>query len=178
MPGGVAGGCDDALDKDSPEQLSMRTLAQQLGLRASSLYHHYPDRASLEAAIASHAATQLHQAMLDAASQAESETGLAEAATAYVTFAREHPHLYAVLHAPRPPALGTAGTGKDLWNFVLSLVARVTGNADDTSSAVALWSFLHGYASLERSGLFGLSGPQGALEQGLRALLTGMKKAP
>ena len=57
---------------------------------------------------------------------------------------------------------------------MLARVREVTSREDDTAAAVAFWSFLHGFVSLERSGLFGLSGAQGGLEVGLEALLIGL----
>jgi hypothetical protein len=62
------------------------------------------------------------------------------------------------------------GAPKALWNAILAHVGAIT-NRDATPEAVALWSFLHGYATLERNGAFGASGPKGALEIGLEALI-------
>lgn len=147
------------------------------GVRASSLYRHFPDRAALEAALADGAAGQLHAALRDASAGATGRDALFRAGDAYLAFARAHPELYALIHAPRPPTKAGAGPGKDLWNFVLSLVAGVTGEPDDTAGAVALWAFLHGFVALERSGLMGLSGPRGGFQRGLRALAA-QKNAP
>ena len=163
----------ELLEGGDPEALSMRTLAAALEVRPSSLYGHFADRAALEVAIADGAAGRLRSAMLAAAHRQDPPGALRGAAHAYLGFARTHPLLYGLLLAPRPPAPATPGPAKDLWNFVLTLVGDITGIADDTSAAVALWAFLHGFVLLERSGQFGLSGPLGGFETGLNALLEG-----
>ena len=162
------------LEGDGPAGLSMRPLAQRLGLRASSLYRHYPDRAALEAALADDTAGQLEATMRDASAGQTGADALKSAAHAYLAFARAHPELYALIHAPRAPYTAQPGAGKDLWNLVLALVAGVTGERDDTAGAVALWSFLHGFVSLERGGAFGASGPRAGFERGLAALAAGL----
>ena len=43
----------DALETEGPDGLSMRRVAERLGIRAPSLYKHFPDKKALEAAIIS-----------------------------------------------------------------------------------------------------------------------------
>lgn len=164
----------ERLEHDGRAAFSIRTLADALGVRASSLYRHYPDRVALEAALADEAARALHAAMRHASAGQRNGAALTAASRAYLAFARERAELYGLLHAPRPPGRAEPGAGKDLWNFLLQLVGGVTGRDDDTGGAVALWAYLHGFASLERSGLFGLSGPRGGFERGLDALTRGL----
>ena len=156
------------------DALSMRALAEALGVRASSLYRHFPDRAALIAALEDRAAAALHGALRAASEEQPPAEALERAGHAYLAYAREQPHFYGLLLAPRPPALAGPGAGKDLWNLVLALVGAVTGHADDTAAAVAFWAYLHGFAGLEASGGFGLSGPRGGFERGLEALTRGL----
>jgi hypothetical protein len=44
--------------------------------------------------------------------------------------------------------------GKAVWNLLIEAASGVSGHPDDTA-AVAIWSFLHGYVTLEHSGAFG-----------------------
>lgn len=172
-PDAIVRRATELLERGDPAALSMRSLAAELGVRASSLYGHFPDRAALEAAIADGAASRLRATLLAAAHGLEPQAALRAACHGYLSFAHSHPALYDLLLAPRPPAAATPGAGKDLWNAVLGLVSDVTGILDDTSASVALWAYLHGYLALERSGQFGLSGPQGGFETGLNALIEG-----
>ncbi|WP_180970151.1 TetR/AcrR family transcriptional regulator [Deinococcus planocerae] len=163
----------DLLEGGGEEALNMRSLAERLGVRPSSLYRHYPDRAALVAALEDRAALALDGALREASRDRPPGEALRAAAHAYLGYSRAHPHLYGLLLAPRPPAPAGPGPGKDLWNVVLHLVGAVTGDPDDTAAAVAYWAFLHGYVQLERSGQFGASGPRGGFERGLDALVRG-----
>ena len=55
------------LEEEGPEALTMRRLAERVGIRAPSLYKHLPDKAALEAAIIAtgfeEAATAFEQAV-------------------------------------------------------------------------------------------------------------------
>ena len=164
------------LEQDA-EALSMRSLATALGVRASSLYRHYADKEALEAAVAAYSADLLRNSLEKARRGRRADEALQSAAHAYLDFARTHPALYDLLLAPRPLAEAEPGPFKDLWNLFLSLVGAVTHDPDDTDSAVALWSFLHGFVVLERTGLFGSSGPKGGFEVGLAALVAGLETA-
>jgi AcrR family transcriptional regulator len=163
------------LESDGREALSMRKLAEALDLKAPSLYRHYADRNALEQAIAARAATQLHNALEQAIRPLRSASKvLHQSARTYCEFAKMHPELYDLMMTNFTPA--SVQESKNLWNFVLEVIGRITGNPDDTSAAVALWSFLHGFVTLERNGLFGLSGPQQALEVGIDALIAGLPR--
>ena len=157
------------------EDLSMRSLAKALDLRASSLYRHYQDRDALEEAVAVHSADLLQENLERAREGRMANEALRSAAHAYLAFARSHPALYDLLMVPRSLGLSQIGSFKDLWNVFLALVGSMTHNPDDTASAVALWSFLHGFVVLERTGLFGVSGPKGGFEVGLEAFVRGLE---
>ena len=164
------------LETDGREALSMRKLAEALDLKAPSLYRHYSDRNALEQAIAAKAATQLHDALERAIRPLRSASKvLHQTARTYCAFAQEHPELYDLMMTNFIPA--NIPESKTLWNLVLEIIARISGNPNDTSAAVALWSFLHGFVTLERNGLFGPSGPQDALEVGIDALIAGLPRA-
>jgi AcrR family transcriptional regulator len=163
------------LETDGREALSMRKLAEALDLKAPSLYRHYADKNALEQAIAARAATQLQDALEQAIRPLRSASKvLHQTARTYCEFAKTHLELYDLMMTNFTPA--SVQESKTLWNFVLEVIGRITGNPDDTSAAVALWSFLHGFVTLERNGLFGPSGPQNALEVGIDALIAGLPR--
>ncbi|ULH14001.1 TetR/AcrR family transcriptional regulator (plasmid) [Deinococcus sp. KNUC1210] len=166
------------VESDGADTLNMRTLAVRLGVQASSLYRHYPDRAALLLAIEEQTTLALHTVMANATEGVKHPAArLSAAAQAYLTYATEHPHLYALLLAPRPPTVATPGSGKNLWNLVLQLVGDVSGNPDDTARTVVLWAYLHGFALLTLSGLLGLSGDQGGFQVGVDTLINGFEAA-
>ena len=151
----------------------MRSLAKSLGIRASSLYGYFPDREALLIALADEVTRRLHAELQGAAQGLLPGEAVMAVAHAYVDFAREHGNLYDLIANAREPLQPSSGPGKELWNFLLAQVGSITHRQDDTASAVALWSLLHGFVSLERMGLFGASGPRGGLEVGLDAMLRG-----
>ena len=168
----VQGAALKLLEEQGLEAMSMRSLAGVLGVRASSLYRHVAHREALVALLSEEAALHLHDTLETAAASRQAGRPALEAVShAFVTFAQTRPHLYALLHTPRPPEVG-AGEGQRLWQFILAQVSLASGQPDDTAGTVALWAFLHGYTQLERSGLFGLSGPGQGFERGLNALLS------
>lgn len=171
---------EELVAQNGAELLSMRTLAQSLGVRASSLYRHFDSRETLLRAIGDRAALTLQARLQEVARHPDPATGLRQAADAYLNYARTHPHLYALLLIKgdeMTPEELRASAGKQLWNTILSIIGKVSGHPDDTDHAVAFWTFLHGFASLESSGTFGQSGPKGGLEVGLNAIIGHMEKA-
>ncbi|MFC4452308.1 TetR/AcrR family transcriptional regulator [Deinococcus sonorensis] len=173
-PGTILSAARQLLEDGGPEALSMRPLAERLGVQPSSLYRHYADRAALLSALETEATLELLATVQAHAAQATPAASLHAVGLAYLAYARQHPHLYGLLLAPKEPYMATPGPGKDLWNAVLALVDAVTGQPDDTAATVAVWAYLHGFVVLERSGQFGLSGPRGGFERGLQALIEGL----
>ena len=164
------------LTENGLEGLSLRNLATRLQIKAPSLYRHFADRSALEAALAAHGSEQL-RLRLEEIHESKPEVAARIAATRYLEFAVQNPALYNLMTFGYGSQLqyGSSGQPKALWNAFLKLMSGVTEREDDTAATVSLWAFLHGYASLQRSGAFGESGPQGAFEVGLDALLTGLK---
>lgn len=163
------------VEQDGWPALSMRELGKRLGVRASSLYHHFPDRQAIEHALGQRAARTLASEMGQAAVGLEGNRRMDALAKAYLQFARNHPALY---HLVAGVASSTDGQpeSKALWNLLLEAIAPITGQPDDTAAAVSLWALLHGFAALEAAGKFGASGPQGGLERGLAAMLSGLSR--
>jgi AcrR family transcriptional regulator len=135
------------LEADGPEALTMRRIAERLGIRAPSLYKHFPDKAALEAAIISAA----FEEQADAFEQAVegSAEPLADIAAAYRRFARAHPHLYRLM------------TDQELRRDLLApgveeragrSVYEAAGN--DRDRARAAWAFAHGMTLLELTNRF------------------------
>ena len=165
------------LDAGGEDTLNMRPLAAALGVQPSSLYRHFSDRDALLGALENAAASESNRAIQAASTGKTPREALWAAAEAYLKYARAFPHRYGLLLSPRLPAVAQPGPGKDLWNTVLGLVGALSQTPDDTARTVALWAFLHGFVVMERSGLFGLSGPRGGFEVGLTALLDEMEGA-
>jgi Tetracyclin repressor-like, C-terminal domain len=109
-----------------------------------------------------------------ASAVADPDTKFRRVTDAYLRFARERFQLYAFVVQDRLERYASRA-GKAVWNLLLEAASGVSGQPDDTAAAVATWAFLHGYATLEHSGAFGLSGPKGGLERGVEAFLSNFR---
>jgi AcrR family transcriptional regulator len=137
----------EILEQEGPEALTMRRIAESLGIRAPSIYKHLPDKDALEAAIIS--AGFEEQGVLFEAAIATSEDPLAALACAYRDFACAHPHLYRLMtERALNRELLVAGSEE---RAALPLY-RATG--ENLDLARAAWAFAHGMTVLELSGRF------------------------
>jgi AcrR family transcriptional regulator len=151
--------------------LSLRAVASALGVKAPSLYRYFPHKEALEVAVAEEVLNAMLGELQAASEIADPETRFRRTVDAYLRFVRERFPLYSFVMQNRLPKMYGSKTGKALWNLLLGAASGVSGQPDDTAAAVATWSFLHGYATLEHSGAFGASGPKGGLELGVAAFL-------
>src|SRR5262245_9259153 len=136
--------------------VSMRRLAERLGIRAPSLYKHLPDKQALENALISAGFEEVAD-RFDAVADAR------ELARAYRTFALEHPALYRLM-TERP--LDREGLTPGVEERAQRRLVELFGDR-----ARAAWAFAHGMTILELNDRF----PPGAdldaaWEQGIEAL--------
>ena len=133
----------DLLDEQGASALSMRTIATRVGIRAPSLYRHFPDKAAIEAGLQERALGDL------AGTLAAAGSGLPALADAYRGWALAHPNRYRLssgqsLHRDRlAPGVEAAASAP--------LLAAVGG---DPELVRALWGFAHGLVDLELAGRF------------------------
>ncbi|MFJ4656733.1 TetR/AcrR family transcriptional regulator [Nocardia sp. NPDC088792] len=132
------------LDEQGPAALTMRNVAEALGIKAPSLYKHVPDKTALENLVVIDAFTEIAAAL-----EAAAPRGLPGIARAYRAWALAHPHLYRLMnYRPLQRDLLPAGLED---RSARPLAAAVGYDAD---RARALWAFAHGMVSLEIDGRF------------------------
>ncbi len=153
----------------------MRALAKSLSVKAPSLYRYYPDKTSLERDAVEFGNRLLLGSLQRATRAAAREDLYLAAGEAYRRFAKSKPHLYSLMMEKRLVYPPTSESGKMLWEFVLAMVRQASGDMNETARAVALWSFMHGFVTLEQAGRFGASGPMDGFALGVRALSAGFK---
>lgn len=159
------------MEQGEADGISLRAVAAALGVKAPSLYRYFPDKDALELAVADEALKAMLAELQSAATDGVIEARFRKTAEAYLRFARERFRLYSLIVQNRVPGVYDSAVAKAVWNQLLEAASGVSGQPDDTAAAVATWSFLHGYATLEHAGAFGASGPRGGLERGLEAFL-------
>jgi AcrR family transcriptional regulator len=152
------------LEAEGPEALTMRRLAERLGIRAPSLYKHLEDKEALETAVI---ATGFEEFAVRSAAAVERapRRPLAALAAEYRAFALEHPHLYRLMN-DRP-------LRRDLLPPGLEdrAAAPLLAAAGSRARARAVWAFAHGMTVLELNGRFPADADlDAAWESGIRAL--------
>jgi AcrR family transcriptional regulator len=153
------------LEEAGPEALTMRELADRLGIRAPSLYKHVQDKDDIVAGVQERALRDLGSHLSAVTGQ-----GLVALAEAYRSWARAHPRLYEVA-TRRPLARERIAPGVE-YGAAAPLLAAVGG---DEHLARALWALAHGLVDLELSDRF----PPGAdLDTTWRTALSGFERTP
>jgi AcrR family transcriptional regulator len=137
----------EILEDEGRDALTMRRIAEQLGIRAPSLYKHFPDKQSLEAAIIS-AAFEEQAELFESAIEGSADP-LAALAAVYRTYARDHPDLYRLM------------TDQELRRDLIApgIEARAglpiyLAAGEDADRARAAWAFAHGMTMLELTNRF------------------------
>lgn len=129
------------LEEGGSEALSQRALAARLGIRATSLYNHFPDKSSLESALIASGLLELALALETAARDPGDPVGAL--GLAYRGYAHRHPHLFRLMtERPLPSELPPAMAHRVHAPFVVAC-------AGDRSRAVALRGLIQGLVMLE-----------------------------
>ena len=124
----------------------MRRLGDAVGVRAPSLYKHFPDKAAVEIALIDDGFEEVAEQF--EAALAKGQDSLLELATAYRAFAHAHPHLYRLMTAgPLPRERLRPGVEA-------RAAAPIVQAAGDPDLARAFWAFAHGMVILELDGRF------------------------
>ncbi|MFD7540207.1 TetR/AcrR family transcriptional regulator [Streptomyces sp. NPDC059819] len=137
------------LDTEGPEALSMRRIAERVGIRAPSLYKHFPDKAAVEAGLQAQGMVRLVQDLEAAEAEIGDDPPLLVLASAYRQHALASPHLYRLTHT-RPLARAALPEGLE-DRAAMPLARAVHGDID---IARTFWAFAHGMVMLELDGRF------------------------
>jgi AcrR family transcriptional regulator len=153
----------EILEEEGADGLSMRRVAERVGIRAPSIYKHLADKQALEAAIISVGFERLADA--GEAALLDADEPVAVLARVYRQFATGHPHLYRLM-TERELRRDLLTPGVEARASLL-VVEAMGQNAD---LARAAWAFAHGMTILELNNRF----PPGAdldaaWDQGIQA---------
>jgi AcrR family transcriptional regulator len=135
------------LELDGAPALRMRRLAADLGMKAPSLYKHFPDKASLELELIV-LGFEESAAAFEAALATRQRSQIAALGAAYRAYARAHPHIYRLMtDRPLPRERLPAG----LEYRAAAPLAQAMGSI---AGARAAWALAHGLVMLEINGRF------------------------
>ncbi|MFE9121375.1 TetR/AcrR family transcriptional regulator [Streptomyces sp. NPDC007172] len=139
----------ELLDAEGPDALSMRRIAERVGIRAPSLYKHFADKAALVAGLQAQGLTLLAEVQEAAEAEIGADAPLLVLGYAYRRHALASPHLYRITHG-RPLARTALPEGLE-DRAALPLARAVHGAIDIARS---FWAFAHGMVVLELDGRF------------------------
>ncbi len=130
------------LEDEGVDGLSMRSLGKRLGMKAPSLYKHFPSKEALEARMISIGFEE--QAELFQGALINSPAPLAAMAGAYRDYAKRNPQLYRLMYdRPLNRSLLVAGTEE------AAAAPSLEAAGGDEDLARAAWAFAHGMTILE-----------------------------
>ncbi len=142
-----------ALESTDIADISLRGLAREVGVSATAVYRHFPDKRALLGAMAQAGLAQLgemqQRAAMEAGDQAFSATG-----RAYVRFALANPSLFRLVFTHcelRDEGLPEGNLAADM---LLGSAAKFTGGdkAEARRFALQAWALVHGLAMLMLDG--------------------------
>ncbi|MGG4501118.1 TetR/AcrR family transcriptional regulator [Paenibacillus polymyxa] len=150
---------EDIANERGMGDVTLTTLAQKLHIRPPSLYNHVDGLNGLRHVLALHSLEKLEEALVSAAVGRAGEDALTAMGRAYMQYARERPGLYeAMLYATDRSDTELRHAADRVAELVITVLSSGYGfnEADCIHAARGFRSLLHGFASLEQKGGFGL----------------------
>lgn len=172
-----------------PEQLGLREVARAVGVDHAAVYRHFADKRALVAGLSEACYRELVATLETALRRVPANdvpARLARLAVAFLRFAYADPARFALMFGPRVNRDGRFPTLDAATQEVLAVLVREMahgiatgrlGGAKPTDMAIALWSFLQGYADMVLRGRIQVRSPRVAeayLQTLLAPLLRGL----
>jgi AcrR family transcriptional regulator len=166
------------ISRKGPAALTLRAVAERLGVSQTAPYRHFASKGALLAGVAAQGFTTLLERMQKEVAAAGDDllARYQATGTAYLGFALEHPAHFTVMYGSRPEDFDVVASAeparrglKLLVNIVIDCQrAGLAAAGDPQLIAVKVWSFVHGLAVLRLQGFL----PRRLDPAGLRALAT------
>ena len=167
------------LESDGLSAVTMRNVAEAVGVRGPSLYKRVPDRAALLRAVSDGVVADLSRILTRATETDDPRADLRAAVVAYRDFVLRNPNGYRLLFADLPAGANAdpaslAGLGEP----IVRAMARLAGDSDALEGARTLVAWSHGFVSMELAGAFRLGGDlEVAYAFGIDSILAGVSAA-
>lgn len=170
------------LERDGHEALSLRALAKEAGVSPNAPYRHFADKQALLASVAAEGFRLFAEDILAASRQPSPRRALRDEFTAYLSFAAAHPALYNLMFSAYGYSLHSADCGRfanEAFGCLIETTVRCQADgwrpeSEPTSLVLALWSSLHGWATLTGDRLVPPEVPLPTVEIWLREALPGL----
>lgn len=167
------------LETDGLESVSMRAVADAVGVRGPSLYKRVPDRAALLRVVADGVIRDLERTMSLSLATGDPRADLHAALHAYRGFVRSNPSGYRLLFADLPAtAVPDPERIAALGGPIVAAMAALVGEEHSLLAARTIVAWAHGFVTMELAGAFRLEGDlDAAYAFGIAALLDGVESA-
>ena len=166
------------LEADGLAALTMRNVAEAVGVKGPSLYKRVPDREALLRAVADSVVDDLSRTMARASATDDPAADVRAAVLAYRAFVRRNPNGYRLLFTELPsgaspdPAI-LAAVGEPL----VRAMAGIAGESRSLEAARTVVAWAHGFVSMELAGAFRLGGDlESAYLFGIDSILNGVSE--
>jgi AcrR family transcriptional regulator len=145
------------LEDRNADDLGLREVARAVGVSATALYRHFPDKAALLRALAAEGLARLAEAQRAAAQAAGGgAAGFGATGRAYVGFALDNPALFRLIFSASPaagdPFGQAAGDMPEAFRMLREHAALLAppGAGPEAAKLIALeaWALVHGLAIL------------------------------
>ena len=166
------------LEERGAGALTMRDIAEAVGVRAPSLYKRVRDRTDLVRLILENVTDELVETLDKAASSGDPAQDLKAMADAYRAFAHANPAAWALLNGPQYQSIpGATERSVRSSAMLLTTIAAVAGEKDALPAARTLTPWVQGFITMELSGAFHLGGDiEDAWRFGLDRLLAAIRQ--
>ncbi|MFE4711493.1 WHG domain-containing protein [Paenibacillus sp. NPDC056722] len=145
-------------DEEGIEEVTLARLAARLGVRSPSLYNHIHGLQGLRTQLAIYGLGELYTAVASAAEGVSGDDAIQAMGRAYVEFARSRPGLYkTTLSSPDPNNAELVTASERILSLIINLLQSYNlGKEGEIHAVRGLRSILHGFASIEQEGGFGM----------------------
>lgn len=150
----------DALKTTDISNISLRMLARQVGVSATAVYRHFPDKHALIEALADEGVVQLGLWQQEAARQA-GDRAFEASGRAYVRFALANPGLFRIIFTHRDTRSAVLREGSLATTMLLQGADGIARGDEQVAQRIAAqaWAMVHGLAMLMLDGHIPADGP-------------------
>ncbi len=148
------------LSNRSADDISLREVARAVGVSATAVYRHFPDKQALVFAMCGQGAQQLSAAQRDAMTGKSGKLAFEAAGRAYILFALANPALYRLMMATKSSVdhYDTNGNAMGdamqlLKDCVSDVMPKKASAMEHKVAALHAWSTVHGISMLMLDGL-------------------------
>lgn len=175
----VVAAAADLADAEGLDAVTLSRVAAKLGVKSPSLYNHVQGRDGVVRGIALLGLAELAETIRDAAVGRSGDEALLAATRAYRDYVKQHPGRYqaGAVAAPSPDDQEHQQAGANVIDTMASVLRGWDLTDDDAIHAIrGIRAAVHGFATLETSGGFGLKqDTDESFDRLIRALAAGLR---